>query len=238
MPILPPYPRKRHSKKLYPAGLFSLALLPVIFYWLLSSNGLFVDERVLEISTWHSYHSYPEVQDSSDYKLIQNKKSLTVYLTTNVKNNSVKINLAKEYLDKLHTIADTNHTVHFILDESMPYQSYINMFDAISMHQEFEYNTPLRTYMYAGQRDLWAFTIIVPPLPPDTTQVESWCGTDFSCGTQYFKKKETPTFATIYIKPYWYIYMLIVAMLFSFISDLFRNKKPLHITGGRVLHYK
>lgn len=184
---------------------------------------MFNSDKGIEFINWIP----KSAEDSSWVKKQLNKQHINVYLDTDNHLNKAKIKTSNYYLNYLLSKQDTNYAIRYVLNDSVPFQSYVKLIEIVSDTNVFAYNTPLKNYLYVGN-ELWAFINIIQEPPADTTEFK--CDiVPVTCGTKdwndYFEVQESEA-STGFTYPIFILFFLLIVA--NFVDTIRRIAKTIN----------
>ncbi|WP_299759006.1 hypothetical protein [uncultured Pontibacter sp.] len=163
--------RGKHKKLYYVPGLISLALLPLILSFIGADIVKRIDKRVIEINVYHP-------RNEAYYPLLK-RNYKDFILSGNSANDNKSIESAKLLIKDLYAAEDTLNGVHFILQDSVSYGTFVELINSFKADS-------LRYFAIYGE-SIW----VAYPLP--VKQIES--NYLFVCGTVgMFPVPDEPSF--------------------------------------------
>jgi len=147
------YPRKHRTKLLYPAGLLSLAVLPLLCIWYIAQNT-YTNERALELVTYNK-----RWDNSTPFKVHPKRNFTQINLTENDAENRVKLLYVALQVRDLRQSNDTINGIHFHLNNTAKYSAFIKALEIARYKGGVTEDSLYKTYKtyVANGNDIWVF---------------------------------------------------------------------------------
>jgi hypothetical protein len=200
-----PQQRKRFY---YSAGMISLLVLPILMGLYLQNNKLFKKQHALEIVWWKNH--WGEFEIKPDFDKRPDRNYLEFHLTTDDKENKIKLDYSQLEVRKLIAKNDTLNGVHFAFDDDANYWTFIRALDICKRENA-------KTYIIVDN-DIWLFNCAPKPVVKETVLPLMHCGTGpMNCCPIYNElatDDDNEISIVDSIKPYWLSIALFIMLLF------------------------
>lgn len=177
--------RDTHKKMYYVPGLVSLILVPVLITYFGRKEEQKLNKAVIEVNAWH-----PDLQS---YFPLPERNFRQFQLTGNRNKDTNEIENARLLIKQIYTREDTVSGVHFILQDSVTYATFVNILN-------FFRADSIRYYAIYSN-NIWVLNLPKPKVREG--EVYFVCG-NLSNDIIYYQDAETNIFQDFYnnIKPY------------------------------------
>lgn len=155
------YPRKHRTKLIYPAGLLSLAILPLLCTWYIAQST-HTTERALGLITYSEPRTYMDSVGnyySIDYKIHPDRNFIDINLSDNKYKNSINLAYAALKIYDLREKNDTINGVHFIFSKSAKYSYFVKAIEI----SKININNTTNTYVLLDN-NIWVFNYVPKPI--------------------------------------------------------------------------
>ena len=114
----------RKKRIYYPAGIISLALLPLLCLWHFNAEKAFEQRGLVDVALFAKADTMPS-RWSLSLSIPFYRKYLSIAFSGNDKNDSLKLTFAKMAINELVEAKDTLNGVHISLNDKTKYWAFV-----------------------------------------------------------------------------------------------------------------